>query len=56
MLGLPLPSGVIKVILVSSEITPSFGLSFIAIERGVFSISAENLTNLSIIFSIDVAF
>ena len=56
LFGLPLSSGITEAILASSGNTPYFRLLFIAIERGVLSISAESLTNLGGILSKPVAF
>ena len=56
LFGLPLSSGITEAILASSGNTPYFRLLFIAIERGVLSISAESFTNLGGILSKPVAF
>ena len=56
MFGLPLLGRITETILASSGNTPYFRLLFIAIERGVLSISAESFTNLGGILSKPVAF
>ena len=46
LFGLLLSSGITEAVLASCGNTPYFRLLFIAIERGVLSISAESLINL----------
>ena len=56
LFGLHLLSGITETILAFSGNTPYFKLLFIAIERGILSISAESLANLGGILSKPVAF
>ena len=56
LFGLPLSSGITETILASSGNTPYFRLLFIAIKKGILSISAESLAYLGGILSKPVAF